>query len=680
MRKETKDLGKLSMKKYILKASYIAAIIGAVSGLSEACILICQGNNVINRHHFLWVILIYSLTWAISGSILGFLVFLIALMKNCNPPAGKIKAFFISITIFFTLFILFGFNINKKRYLRKEFFTLESMAINLLFILGIMILSFLIYKGLIYIKKSNIYEKHFSRMENKKVKLSLMLLIIVIILIISFYPSQKMKREDLDFNYEKNSSPNVVFILIDALRADHLSCYGYSRKTTPCIDKLAREGTIFTNAFSTAGWTKPTTITIFSSLHAVSHNAYIDAAIIPDNITILPEIFKQNGYKTGIFSSNIFISPQFGFNQGTDYFYTFMPSVLTQHTLGSILRFFGTKTKFFKKPFQLLLKLEQLILCGKVIDTSADGLNKAFIKWIDSLNGKNFFAYLHYMEIHAPYNPPFPYNEMFVTQTFKEDLIKQELRAAMNMRTIKSTIKHMPDALSLNEKKKYLISQYDGEIRYVDSSIGKLIEVLKKRKLLDQTLIIITADHGEEFYEHNNWEHGGRSLFDELIHIPLIMRYPTKLPKRTKVDALVQQVDFLPTMLDICGIPPNKNEMAQGHSILPIFEGSEKAFINRFVVSVSCIPKILIKKAIRDRKNKLIVSNIGGNIELQLFNLINDPKERINIIEANPTIKTYLLQNLEQFIKSLPKYNEFAKSTAIDQETRKRLKALGYIN
>ncbi len=670
------------MKKYILYSSYIAAIIGAFSGFIEFLRFILKGNNIINRSHLFWILFFYAFIWAIFGLVLGFLMFLITLIRKFSLTQEKIVPFFTSTISFFILTILLGFNINYEKYINKKLFTNKSILLNFIFVLGVFALCLIIYKGFIYLKKRKTFIQFCKIINSKKIKLSLVLAIIIIIFIISFYPTQKINKKYVDSEIKKEPTVNCVFILIDALRADHLSCYGYDRKTTPYIDKLAHEGVIFTNAFSNAGWTKPTTITIFSSLHAISHNTYNIAAIIPNNITILPEILKQKGYSTAIFSANNLVSPIFGFNKGTDYFYAYQPSIFRQFTLGFIINYFAARYTIIQKPYFLLKKIEQLTLYRKVLDISAEGINNAFINWLDHLDGKCFFAFLHYMDVHAPYTLNSPYDKMFVSSGLSNKLKNIEANKTLETKTIESIFNHLPENMNLEEKKEYIISQYDGSIRLMDNYVGKLVKELQKRNILDKTLFIITADHGDEFYEHGEWGHGWhRYPYEELIHIPLILRYPQKLPQGKVIDELVSQIDFMPTILDISGIPIKNNKEIQGLSLLNIINEKDERFRNRFILSETYLtPNNNFIRTIRNQESKLIVCKTDYNLELFLYDLINDPEEKINIVNKNLQQRTLLLQQLENYVNKLPRYGSSAKKAMIDEETKQRLKALGYIN
>lgn len=660
------------MKKHIITTAYIGAIIGSLSGIAEAVIFMLKGSNLVNRHYLLVIMVYYALVWVFGSLVLGFIVFLITKCLNRPMYQEKLSAFYISTISFFSIFLIGGVHINKS--FKARLFTLSSLKVNIPFTLTVLFIFFLIYRFSHYISKSNLWSKLSEKIALKKIKLIAISSIILITALISFYPSGPEKYEG-SISSERPSL-NIVLLVIDALRADHLSCYGYPRMTSPNIDSIASEGVIFTNAFSNSCWTQPSITTILSSLYLSSHNVYKLTSGLSDKVKLLPEELKKKGFSTAIISSNTFISPLYGFDQGVDFFYTIQPSVIKHLSLGIIINDFSKKLKI-KNPLYFLIYLEHLILKGRFPDPTAERLNNVLFDWIDSINGKSFFAYLHYNDVHDPYLPPAPYDEMFLSLSHSE--IHSSLKQALKITPPAFAVGRMPDSLSLEEKLNYLISQYDGGIGYMDSCIGELIEELRKRKILDQTLIIITADHGEEFFEHGGWGHSWIKLYDKNIHIPLIMRYPKKIPPGTIITELVQHVDLMPTMLDMSEIDLNSYKQMQGYSLKQLINQGDERFNNRFVISESILNrKENFIKAIRNHKNKLILSDIRGKSELLLFDLALDPEEKVNIADREPRKKAYLLQQLIKFINNLPQYG-YAEQLTIDDETRERLKALGYI-
>lgn len=300
---------------------------------------------------------------------------------------------------------------------------------------------------------------------------------------------------------------NVLLIIIDTLRADHLSSYGYYRMTSPHIDSLAKEGTRWTNAQSQAPWTLPSHASIWTGLSVEAHGTgcwdRVKYALDTD-LPALPEMMRSAGFRTCGITNCLLLSEAHGFAAGFDYY-----------------------------------------SCNY---TGAERAKKAvgeLLAWIDTdtLQEERFFAVLHLFDVHSPYEPPAPFDAIFDSAgtagiTYWE-CSEENIPIAD------------PDLLA------HLVNMYDGEIRWVDHELGKLFSELRKRGLTENTLIIITSDHGEGFLEHGRVDHGN-SLFQELLHVPLIMSGPGITVGY--VDSLnVGLFDLFPTILAAVGEPVPEN-------------------------------------------------------------------------------------------------------------------------
>jgi len=301
---------------------------------------------------------------------------------------------------------------------------------------------------------------------------------------------------------------NVILIVVDTLRADHLGCYGYSRNTSPEIDKLAKEGIIFKNMFAQSSWTKPSTVSILSGLYPQNHGANTHKGILSGEVNLLSEILDKHGYRSYAFVANSIVSGIFGFEQG------------------------------FKKFFILKKEVNK-----RIIHSRSDGVNKTLLPFLQQLEDtSNNFIYIHYIDPHEPYTPKEKHFSKSNKITFSNDFFHSGVFFSMNEVEQNKAIKEMIDA-------------YDDEILYNDKMIGKLIKTLKEKNMYSNSIIIITSDHGEEFFEHGGFLHG-RSLYGELLKVPLIIRLPDKINKT--IDKIANQVDILPTILALLEIPiPN---------------------------------------------------------------------------------------------------------------------------
>ncbi|MBV6521930.1 MAG: hypothetical protein MNPFHGCM_02074 [Gemmatimonadaceae bacterium] len=330
-------------------------------------------------------------------------------------------------------------------------------------------------------------------------------------------------------------APNVLILLLDTVRAGHLSLYGYSRPTSPTIDSLARDATVFNSAYSTAGWTLPSHCSFFTGRYPDGTTCGWETKLGPSPRTVA-EIFRDNGWRTGGFAGNLFYATHEtgiarGFTTWEDFKVSFK-QILSSSTLaqGGVLR------HLFWNPTgrDRLLGLKTLELKGdpkpEVDRRQAEDLGAQFLDWADRDPERPFFAYVNFFDAHEPYEPPAAFRNKFVAEDPKDR------------------------------------DRYDGGIAYIDQEVGRILSGLQQRGRLDRTLVVIVGDHGEQFGEHNLTTHGN-SLYTQLIHVPLIMRYPSKLPSGARVNRAVSLRDLPRTMLDVAGIADTKGIF--GTSLVP---------------------------------------------------------------------------------------------------------------
>ncbi len=309
--------------------------------------------------------------------------------------------------------------------------------------------------------------------------------------------------------------PNVLIILIDSIRADHLGCMGYHRNTTPTIDSLAREGTLFKACQSQSSWTLPAMTSILSGLNAREHGAgrrYDALYGVSTGIPWMPHIFKAEGYETGAFFNVIFMSSDFGFHRGFNHFDC--PALGPESSPRN---------------------------AGDTVD--------AFLHWLQGVpDDTPFFAAVHFFDPHLTYNPSAPFDSLFTDPAYAGEYNNlwggvSELNAVHFGR---DTIP--PEGLF------NLMALYDGEIAYTDMQLGRLLDSLSMMGLSGNTLIVVVGDHGEEFLEHGGMDHG-RTLYQEICHVPLVFCGPG-VPRGEVVQTLVAQLNVLPTVLNLSGTDP----------------------------------------------------------------------------------------------------------------------------
>jgi arylsulfatase A-like enzyme len=341
-------------------------------------------------------------------------------------------------------------------------------------------------------------------------------------------------------------TPNILVIVVDTLRADHLSGYGYARPTSPNLDRLAEQGVLFENAFSTSPWTKPSHASLLTGRYPHEHGA--DAAWPLDGrYPTIGEALQTLGYRTGAFSANYETFNRIsGLGRGFQHFEDFFRSVsnMVAHT------FYGRMAEYYLLHHALGLEYR--------IDRSrASGINRSVLRWIDEGRGKPFFALLNYYDSHAPYIPPQPYRSQFSQEREPGGRINTDW--GMDHIYVPMT----PEQLQGE------VDAYDGAIAYVDDHIGKLLAELQRRGLTQNTLVVITSDHGESFGEHGLLEHNN-SLYREVIHVPLIFWWPGRIPAGARITQIVTNAALPATLLDLIG--GDEGAMFPGPSLAQLWE------------------------------------------------------------------------------------------------------------
>lgn len=416
----------------------------------------------------------------------------------------------------------------------------------------------------------------------------------------------------------KEDLPNILLFTVDACRPDHLGCYGYSRNTTPNIDKLAREGVLFTHAFSQSAWTTPGMISLFTSLYPPTHGVDAKGRTLKDDVLTLPRVLKANGYAVPVLPKFVDIP---------NYWHLGFDVV--------------DKERFQGSEGEDLLKL------------------------LEAYKDQRFFIWYHYHGLHLPYNPQNPYDKIFQEDIF--NVISADSEAVSVVKK-KSVIKNNSVNFN-NTDKKIVVALYDGQVKQLDDYMGQLTEKMKKWGILDNTVIIITSDHGEELFEHGFIGHASTSLnaklYDEIIHIPLIICWPKKIKHRV-VDEQAQQIDIMPTILDMLGLPPS--ERSQGYSLLPSIQGNpannlRPVFCETILGGYQSTKEMeeIRLRCIRTKEWKLMyadtpTSNVSigglGDGKYELYNLSNDPKEERNIFENHPEVVKDLKKKLFLWIET----------------------------
>lgn len=447
---------------------------------------------------------------------------------------------------------------------------------------------------------------------------------------------------------------HVVLIVIDCLRADHVSCYGYHRKTTPTLDAIARQGLLWENARSASSWTKPSVASIFTGLHPSQHGTYsgikrsksrsvATTDMLPDGVPTLAEGFTTAGWRTAAFANNAQLDPSTRLDRG---FTTFEPRA------------------------------------GK-----ADSLIERYLQWLDAADGAPSFAYLHFLEAHWPYKPRARHVAMFGgdrdTNKFRDYTARDygQLR-----RELASGEASLADA-DLTD----MVRMYDGSVRRLDGKVTEILGSLAARGLYEQTVVAVTADHGEEFLEHGSIGHG-HTLYNELIGVPLILKIPGERGGQ-RFTQPVSLVNLPCTLLRTAGI-----DAPFPGSDLRIAPADDEAVCCELRVGSRVTQTIEVgawklhrtRRRASQRQTATSATNehssdadTTNHTVHELYHLQDDPLEQRNVIDENSrrSIGSKLQQKLDDWAAaSGPIMARSHCEADVDERVVQRIRDLGYID
>ena len=421
---------------------------------------------------------------------------------------------------------------------------------------------------------------------------------------------------------------NVVLVVIDTLRADHVSAYGYDRKTTPNIDRLAEGGILYENAVSAAPWTLPAHASLFTGLYVRDHGTTNRNWTLDPSHETLAQRLQRAGYHTAGYSNNVWLNDTSGLKRG---FKVFEEMWRQQHT-----------------------RVEGISADRPDTDMGGDRTTKRIFDWIDGLPdiGRPFFTFVNYFEPHLPYRPTIPYDDDFLDEGTPKPIVKR-LRSFYAPRELGYILK-LPWMRVPDSEIEILAALYDGEIAYIDSIIGRLVAGLEERGLMDNTVLVITSDHGEHFGENHMLDHKF-SVYEPLIKVPLILYAPGRLPAGLRIEDQVQVHDLFGTLLDLVGLDP------EGKRQLPLEKGGKgldytfaqldypEAFLQAIRSKIQGQDGKAVARAldtVRDRQYKLIR---GSDDTYQLYDIVADPYESNDLAEEKPEEVKRLRAVLEAF-------------------------------
>lgn len=415
---------------------------------------------------------------------------------------------------------------------------------------------------------------------------------------------------------------NVVLYLVDTLRADRLGCYGYGKPVSPRIDAFAREATLFRRAVAQSPWTRPSMATILTGLLPRTHGVHRKRhALAPEAVT-LAEALKGKGYRTAGFVTNGNVAKSFGFGQGFD-------------------------------TYELLPRKR----------SAAMDVHARAAAWLEEKADAPFFLYLHTVEPHAPYAPPEPFRQRFAPGVRDEALTRMSFLRRLQEGKIPATPELRRDLLAL----------YDAEIAANDAAFGELIDLLVRKGLWKDTMIVFVSDHGEEFLDHGGWEHG-KTLHTEMLDVPLIVRIPW-IGNGKVLDRLAQHADVVPTILSAVGLPVPA--AVEGRSLLPWMAGAPGDGAEE--VAFSWLDEYGLQMASATTPDWRLIEKRAPVSGRSLYDRRSDPGEKRDLGSERPVRTGHLATRLRA--EELRKRGALrAGEGEMDAELRQQLRALGYVH
>jgi arylsulfatase A-like enzyme len=435
--------------------------------------------------------------------------------------------------------------------------------------------------------------------------------------------------------WNKSKKPPVILVIIDTLPASHVTCYGYDRSTTPNLDRVAQDGIRFDHAVSAAPWTLPSIASILTGTLPSRHRAGLsmDPWMMDDRrmerlqpgIVTMAELFRDHGYQTAAFFNNPFTDPSFGLDKGYD---------LYDYAAGDNL----------------------------TIRRANEVVNDA-MRWLLEHGNKPFFMTVHFFDPHLAYDPPLQYAFPYI-QGYEGDLkspYNPDLKAVRQGKVSSS-----------DEDKRFIKGLYDAEVAATDAELGRFITFLKEKGIYDQALIVLTADHGEEFWEHGGFEHG-HSLHREVLEVPLIIKFPGVDHAGQSVDQFVSLMDIMPTVAEFMGWPLPFS--MDGASLYP---RGGKLYVAPHIIVAENMQYGPPQQCFYADKFKLIVNRDTAGITV--YDLSKDINEKDDVFGKDklPESVKNQVEHIASDIDNLIK-NQKPQAATLDQETIKKLKSLGYL-
>jgi arylsulfatase A-like enzyme len=479
--------------------------------------------------------------------------------------------------------------------------------------------------------------------------------------------------------------PNVLLVVLDAVRADHLSCYGYDRETTPTIDGLAADGVRYEHAFSTSNWTGAAHASLFTGYLPSQSGVYGESQDLPADVPTVAELLSEVGYRTFATSAGAHIRGGRGYDRGFDRFHETFRIRPNRHYLREFLR----NPALRRQTWQTLVRGHDNYTAFKF---------GSLRRWIAG-GSEPFFAFVNCKTAHHRYNPPRPYKSLFgpgvdrprwefverlrrrlCTEPQDVDGFDVERLAALSRQYPVTGGAFEPTAAEWDVVEAW----YDGAIRYLDDRLSELVSFLRSTGRMDETLLVVTADHGDLFGEHGLEKHQ-YSLLDKLLHVPLVVSPPAggRTRSRGVVSNVVSFADLFPTVLDAAGVTPPERPNA-----VPLTPFDDRRFHDHVYAEVGRKSPAPIRQdypefedsayngpvqSVRDDEYKLVRGPEGTR---RLCRWREDPEEQTDLATEYPDVVDRLTSELEAALE--PMNDRVLDDTVDDDRLEQQLKDLGY--
>ncbi len=457
--------------------------------------------------------------------------------------------------------------------------------------------------------------------------------------------------------------PPVILLVLDTVRADHLSLYGYHRETSPQLEALAGDATVFDQVSSSASWTIPAHATLFTGLYPHQHGVYrfiqenrtqstpMQTYPLAVGIPTLASLLAEAGYRTATFTANPIISARSRLDRGFQLFHH------SRNRNGTV--------NLLTEPLVLLLYGDDALAAFRQRTMTGRQVNRRVNHWLEQIGSEPFFLFINYMDAHSPYEPDPPFDRMFpgTTDDFPE------------WHSFTAVMKNRPRPVT-GEEQQHMHALYDGAICSLDRELGLFFERLKELGLYHESLIIVTSDHGEHFGEHGLIEHSV-NVYEEVLRVPLLVKYPGE-PRPARVAAPANLVDILPTVLETVGltVPDGVTGRVLGDDTRDYLlnESYDPRKVRRAGGKASRL--IRLRRSIHRERMKFIWSS---DQQHELYDLAADPGELANLLQDDPGLAAAWLPlageiEARRFIPEPP-----GSDGAMDEDLRRHLAELGYV-